>query len=67
MGWQSLGAVAYISGVGFWDFPHGQSGHAPKLRRTPPRYGAEDRVGVPQLRADDPRFQNRVATRPLQS
>jgi hypothetical protein len=26
--WQSLGAVAYISGVGFWDFPHGQSGHA---------------------------------------
>ncbi len=24
--WQSLGAVGYISGVGFWDFPHGQSG-----------------------------------------
>jgi hypothetical protein len=26
--WQPLGAVALISGVGFWDFPHGQSGHA---------------------------------------
>jgi hypothetical protein len=26
--WQSLGAVAYISGVGFWDFPHGQTGAA---------------------------------------
>jgi hypothetical protein len=26
--WQTLGAVASISGVGFWDFPHGQSGHA---------------------------------------
>jgi hypothetical protein len=26
--WRPLGAVAYISGVGFWDFPHGQSGHA---------------------------------------
>jgi hypothetical protein len=23
-----LGAVARISGVGFWDFPHGQDGHA---------------------------------------
>jgi hypothetical protein len=22
------GAVAVISGVGFWDFPHGQHGHA---------------------------------------
>jgi hypothetical protein len=31
--WQSLGAVAYISGVGFWDFPHGQSGHAPNYAR----------------------------------
>jgi hypothetical protein len=27
-GWRSLGAVARISGVGFWDFPHGQRGHA---------------------------------------
>jgi hypothetical protein len=26
--WRQLGAVAWISGVGFWDFPHGQSGHA---------------------------------------
>ncbi len=25
---QALGAVAEIDGVGFWDFPHGQSGHA---------------------------------------
>jgi hypothetical protein len=26
--WRDLGAVAYISGVGFWDFAHGQRGHA---------------------------------------
>ena len=26
--WQPLGAVAYISGVGFWDIAHGQTGHA---------------------------------------
>jgi hypothetical protein len=26
--WKPLGAVAVISGVGFWDFAHGQSGHA---------------------------------------
>jgi hypothetical protein len=26
--WQSLGAVVLISGVGFWDFPHGQTGAA---------------------------------------
>ena len=26
--WRSLGAVAQIDGVGFWDFPHGQDGHA---------------------------------------
>jgi len=26
--WRQLGAVAWVSGVGFWDFPHGQSGHA---------------------------------------
>ena len=26
--WRSLGAVVQISGVGFWDFPHGQTGHA---------------------------------------
>src|SRR5205814_316926 len=25
--WRDLGAVAYISGVGFWDFAHGQRGH----------------------------------------
>jgi hypothetical protein len=34
--WQSLGAVAYISGVGFWDFPHGQSGHAPNYAELHP-------------------------------
>jgi hypothetical protein len=26
--WQSLGAVAYVSGVGFWDIAHGQTGAA---------------------------------------
>jgi hypothetical protein len=26
--WQPLGAVVRISGVGFWDFPHGQTGAA---------------------------------------
>jgi len=26
--WQFLGAIVYMSGVGFWDFPHGQRGHA---------------------------------------
>jgi hypothetical protein len=26
--WQSLGAVALVSGVGFWDTAHGQTGHA---------------------------------------
>jgi hypothetical protein len=26
--WRPLGAVVYISGVGFWDFPHLQRGHA---------------------------------------
>jgi hypothetical protein len=26
--WQPLGAVAYVTGVGFWDVPHGQTGHA---------------------------------------
>jgi hypothetical protein len=26
--WQPLGAVALLSGVGFWDFPHGQEGAA---------------------------------------
>jgi hypothetical protein len=25
---QPLGAVAYVSGVGFWDVPHGQTGAA---------------------------------------
>lgn len=34
--WQSLGAIAYISGVGFWDFPHGQSGHAPNYAELHP-------------------------------
>jgi hypothetical protein len=37
--WQSLGAVAYISGVGFWDFPHGQSGHAPNYAELHPVTG----------------------------
>jgi hypothetical protein len=26
--WQSLGAVAYVSGIGFWDVAHGQTGAA---------------------------------------
>jgi hypothetical protein len=26
--WQFLGAVVTITGVGFWDYPHGQRGHA---------------------------------------
>ena len=26
--WRYLGAVALISGVGFWDIPHSQAGHA---------------------------------------
>jgi hypothetical protein len=26
--WRDLGAVVLISGVGFWDFAHGQRGHA---------------------------------------
>jgi hypothetical protein len=26
--WQPLGAVAFVSGVGFWDRPHGQTGRA---------------------------------------
>jgi hypothetical protein len=26
--WQFLGAVVTMTGVGFWDFPHGQRGHA---------------------------------------
>jgi hypothetical protein len=26
--WKPLGAVAVINGLGFWDFAHGQSGHA---------------------------------------
>jgi hypothetical protein len=26
--WQPLGAVAYVSGVGFWDIAHGQTGAA---------------------------------------
>ncbi len=26
--WPPLSAVAYVSGVGFWDTAHGQTGHA---------------------------------------
>lgn len=26
--WRPLGAVAYIDGVGYWNVPHGQHGHA---------------------------------------
>jgi hypothetical protein len=26
--WQPLGAVAYVTGVGFWNVAHGQTGHA---------------------------------------
>jgi hypothetical protein len=34
--WRSLGAVADISGVGFWDTPHGQRGHAPNYAELHP-------------------------------
>jgi len=27
-GWRKLGAVVHIDGVGLWNFPHGQRGHA---------------------------------------
>lgn len=37
--WQPLGAVAYISGAGFWDFPHGQHGHAPNYAELHPVTG----------------------------
>jgi hypothetical protein len=37
--WQSLGTVAYISGVGFWDFPHGQTGAAPDYAELHPVTG----------------------------
>jgi hypothetical protein len=36
---QPLGAVAWISGVGFWDFPHGQTGHAPNYAELAPVTG----------------------------
>ncbi len=34
--WSSLGAVVRISGVGFWDFAHGQSGHASNFAELHP-------------------------------
>jgi hypothetical protein len=37
--WKPLGAVAVISGVGFWDFPHGQHGHARNYAELHPLTG----------------------------
>jgi hypothetical protein len=37
--WQTLGAVVYIWGVGFWDFPHGQAGHARNYSELDPVTG----------------------------
>ena len=37
--WKDLGAVAFVSGVGFWDFPHGQSGHARNFAELHPVTG----------------------------
>jgi hypothetical protein len=37
--WRQLGAVAYVSGVGFWDFPHGQHGHARNYAELHPLTG----------------------------
>jgi len=37
--WRPLGAVAYVSGVGFWDFPHGQSGAARNYAELHPLTG----------------------------
>jgi hypothetical protein len=36
---RALGAVAYISGVGFWDFAHGQHGHASNYAELHPVTG----------------------------
>jgi hypothetical protein len=37
--WRPLGAVAYVSGIGFWDFPHGQSGAARNYAELHPLTG----------------------------
>ena len=34
--WKQLGAVATISGVGFWDKPHTQNPHAPNFAELHP-------------------------------
>jgi hypothetical protein len=39
--WQNLGAVVTISGVGFWDFPHGQSGNARNYAELHPVTGLQ--------------------------
>jgi hypothetical protein len=37
--WHSLGAVALISGVGFWDVPHGQTAAARNYAELHPLTG----------------------------
>jgi hypothetical protein len=39
--WQPLGAVVYISGVGFFDIPHTQNPHAPNFAELHPVTGLE--------------------------
>jgi hypothetical protein len=36
-----LGAVAYVSGVGFWDVPHGQTGAARNYGELHPMTGLQ--------------------------
>jgi hypothetical protein len=37
--WRNLGAVVSISGVGLWDYPHGQRGHARNYAELSPVTG----------------------------
>jgi hypothetical protein len=43
--WTNQGAVAYVSGVGFWDLPNGQSGHARNYAELHPVTGVTFLVG----------------------
>jgi hypothetical protein len=43
--WQSLGAVALVSGVGFWDVPHGQTDAAQNYAELHPVTGLRLIVG----------------------
>jgi hypothetical protein len=42
--WQQLGAVVFISGVGFFDIPHTQNPARGELRGAPPGHRDDDRV-----------------------